>query len=51
MNNPLRTKPWLWIILAFVVQLTAWGIWFTLASKNKVAEVPLQTGPALGGKR
>ena len=33
-----------WIVGAvFVFQLAAWATWFTIASKNKVAEVPLAT--------
>ena len=34
-----------WIVGAvFVFQLAAWATWFTIASQNKVAEVPLATG-------
>lgn len=51
MKNPLRTKPWLWVVLAFFIQIVAWGAWFTLASKNKVAEVPLQSQPAASPRR
>ena len=32
---------WLWVLAAFVLQLGAWAAWFTIASKHKVAEVPL----------
>jgi hypothetical protein len=35
------SRLWLWFVAAFVVQVTAWGAWFVIASKNKVQEVPL----------
>lgn len=46
MINPVRRKPWLWVVLAFAVQIGVWAAWITLASKNKVAEVPLQARPS-----
>jgi len=51
MNKPRSSKLWLWFVAAFVVQLAAWAVWFTIASKHKVAEVPLQPKPALSDKR
>lgn len=38
-----KSRLWLWFVAAFVVQLAAWGAWFVIASKNPVAEVPLET--------
>ncbi len=46
MTQPRRSKLWLWFVAAFVVQLAAWAVWFTIASKHKVAEVPVSTRPA-----
>lgn len=45
--SPVRSRPsrlWLWIVVAFVIQAAAWTAWFTIASKHRVAEVPLATG-------
>lgn len=39
-----RSRLWLWIVAAFVIQAAAWTAWFTIASRNRVAEVPLATG-------
>ena len=38
-----RSRLWLWFVAAFVLQLGAWTAWFVIASKHKVAEVPLAT--------
>jgi hypothetical protein len=46
MPNAPRSKLWLWIVAALALQLAAWAVWFTIASKNRVAEVPLATRPA-----
>jgi hypothetical protein len=45
--SPARSRPsrlWLWIVAAFVIQAAAWTAWFMIASRNRVAEVPLATG-------
>lgn len=42
-----RVRPsrlWVWIVAAFVIQAAAWTAWFMIASKHRVAEVPLATG-------
>lgn len=43
--NPTKksSRLWLWFVAAFVVQATVWTAWITLASKHRVAEVPLAT--------
>lgn len=47
---PTKTsRLWLWVLAAFALQLVAWTAWLVVASKNKVAEVPL--AGAIGGKR
>lgn len=38
-----KSKLWLWFVAAFVLQLAVWVAWFTIASQNKVQEVPLAT--------
>jgi hypothetical protein len=32
---------WLWVLAAFALQFAAWTVWFAVAAKHKVAEVPL----------
>lgn len=41
-------SPWLWVWVAgaFLVMFIAWAVMFNIASKNRVAEVPLATHPA-----
>lgn len=43
MTKPRGSRLWLWIVVAFLLQLVAWGAWLYLASSHKVAEVPLAT--------
>ncbi len=46
MDTPAKTsRLWLWIVVAFLVQLTAWSAWFLIASKHKVQEWPLVHRP------
>ncbi len=40
---PVKSRLWLWFVLAFVVQAAAWTAWFTIAARHKVQEVPLVT--------
>ncbi len=44
-SKPTRSKLWLWFVAAFVVQAAMWGVWLTLAARNKVEPVPLVTRP------
>lgn len=40
------TRPsrlWLWLVALFVAQAVAWVIWFNIAARNPVEEVPLAT--------
>ena len=48
-RKPRPSRLWLWFVAAFLLQSGAWVAWFTIASKHKVAEVPLET--AVGAKR
>lgn len=43
MTKPRGSRLWLWILVAFLVQLAAWGAWLYVASTHQVAEVPLAT--------
>lgn len=38
-----RSRLWLWVFVAFAVQLTVWVAWLVLAAHHPVAEVPLVT--------
>ena len=38
-----KSRAWLWVLLAFVVQISVWTAWIVIASHNKVQEVPLAT--------
>lgn len=38
------SRLWIWVLAAFALQIVAWGVWLTIASKHRVAEVPLATG-------
>ena len=44
---PLEKKPrgrfWMLLVGFMILQLVAWTLWFTIAAKNPVAEVPLKT--------
>lgn len=42
-NTPRKSRLWLWVVVAFVVQLAAWGLWLGIASQHRVEEVPLAT--------
>jgi|GEM_PF-828770 len=43
--RPRRSKLWLFVWLAFALQITAWYFWIKLASQHRVEEVPLATAP------
>ena len=36
-----RSRLWWWFVAVCLLQLGAWAAWITIASKHKVAEVPL----------
>lgn len=50
MSQPQRSKLWLWVVAACGLQIIAWAVWLTIASKHKVADVPLATKPAISDK-
>jgi len=41
--NPLKKRPWLLVVLAFVVLISVWTAFITLAVKNQPAVVPLES--------
>ena len=41
--NFLKKRPWLIIVFAFIVLLSAWGLFFKLALSNQPEVVPLRT--------
>jgi hypothetical protein len=41
--------PWL-IALALVIHIAVWTVWFTLAGRHPVQEVPVVTAPARAGR-
>lgn len=38
-----KSRIWLWVVVAFVVQIAAWAGLFMLAARHPVEEVPLQS--------
>ena len=43
MKESKPSRLWLWFVAAFALQLSAWVIWFAIASQHQVAEIPLAT--------
>ena len=42
MKQPAKkSRLWLWVVAAFVLQLVAWGVWVNIAAHHRVEEVPL----------
>jgi len=35
------SRPWLWVVLAFTLLFSAWGVLFYIACKNQPESVPL----------
>ena len=38
----IARRPWLWVVLAFVVLISAWSVLFYIAIKNQPEVVPLK---------
>lgn len=38
----IASRPWLWVVLAFVVLLSAWSVLFYIALNNQPEVVPLK---------
>ncbi|MBL9153148.1 MAG: hypothetical protein JNK37_11700 [Verrucomicrobiales bacterium] len=41
MKAYLRERPWIWVVVAFVLLFSAWTTLFTIALKNQPEKVPL----------
>ena len=37
----LRKKPWLWIVLAFLILIAAWSVLISIAVKNQPEKIPV----------
>lgn len=37
-------RPWIWIIAAFAIMFTAWGVMFTMAYRHQPKPVPMVNG-------
>ena len=40
--NPLKKRPWLLIVLAFVILISIWTAFIMLAVKNQPQKIPLE---------
>lgn len=49
MRKLLYRKPWLWIVIAFLVLIAAWTVLITIAVNNQPEKIPLE--PAAAGKK
>lgn len=38
----IASRPWLWVVLAFVVLISAWSVLFYIALNNQPEVVPLK---------
>jgi hypothetical protein len=41
MKTFFRERPWLWVVVAFIVLFSAWTALFPIAIKNQPEKVPL----------
>jgi len=46
-HKPRNSKLWLWIVFACLLQLAAWTVWFMIAARHRVQEVPLVSGSGI----
>lgn len=42
-TTPRKSKLWVWVLAAFLVQAAVWTFWIRYAAQHRVAEVPLAT--------
>ncbi|WP_166442783.1 hypothetical protein [Phragmitibacter flavus] len=42
-RKTISNKPWLWIVLAFLVLITVWTCFITIAVNNQPEKIPLPT--------
>ncbi len=43
-----RSRIWVWVVVAFAVQIALWTSWLMFASHHRVQEIQLETGPRRG---
>jgi len=48
MSRLLRKRPWLWIVLAFVLLIAAWAVLITIAVNNQPERVEVEPKGAAG---
>ena len=41
MMDLIRKKPWLWIVLAFVLLIAAWTVLISIAVNNQPEKIPV----------
>ena len=46
----LHRKPWLWIVLAFLVLIAAWTVLITIAVNNQPEKIPVKPAGAAESK-
>ena len=37
-----RKRPWIWIVVAFLILISAWVVLFKIAGKHRPEKVPLE---------
>lgn len=42
MSNFLKKKPWLWIVLAFILLIAAWAVLITIAVNNQPESIEVE---------
>jgi len=42
MNEFLRKRPWIWIVIGFAVLIGSWVVFMKIAIQNRPEEVPLE---------
>lgn len=50
MKNLMYRKPWLWIVIAFLVLIAAWTVLITIAVNNQPEKIPVGPAAAKEGK-
>lgn len=43
MKTPFQKRPWLWVVVGFLVLISAWVVLLTIANTHQPERVPLKT--------
>ncbi len=43
--NPFKKRPWLWVVVAFILLIAAWTTLITISVKNQPEMVEIDAGP------